>query len=44
MEKAPSNKTPAPKKLGIWAFESLVHQISSLQEVLELKQNFQKES
>ena len=30
------------QKLRIWAFESLVHQINSLWEVLKLKQNFQK--
>ena len=30
------------QKVGIWAFESLVHQINSLEGVLKLKQNFQK--
>ena len=30
------------QKVRIWAFGSLVHQINSLQEVLKLKQNFQK--
>ena len=30
------------QKVRIWAFGSLLHQIRSLQEVLELKQNFQK--
>ena len=31
------------QKVQIWAFESLVHQINSLYEVLKLKQNFQKD-
>ena len=30
------------RKVRIWAFGSLVHQINSLEEVLKLKQNFQK--
>ena len=30
------------QKVRIWAFGSLVHQINSLQEILKLKQNFQK--
>ena len=30
------------QKVRMWAFGSLVHQISSLKEVLNLKQNFQK--
>ena len=30
------------QKVRMWAFGSLVHQISSLKEVLKLKQNFQK--
>ena len=29
-EKVPSNKTTVIKKVGIWAFRSLVHQINSL--------------
>ena len=30
------------QKVQIWAFELLVQQINSLEEVLKLKQNFQK--
>ena len=30
------------RKVQIWAFDSLVHQINSLEEVFKLKQNFQK--
>ena len=30
------------QKVRMWAFGSLVHQINSLEEVLKLKQNFQK--
>ena len=30
------------QKVGIWAFGSLVHQISSSKEVLKMKQNFQE--
>ena len=30
------------QKLRIWAFGSLIHQINSLEEILELKQNLQK--
>ena len=30
------------QKVSIWAFGSLVHQINSSEEVLKLKQNFQK--
>ena len=41
-EKALSNKTPALKKVWIWTFGSLVHQIKSLEKVLKLKQNSQK--
>ena len=32
------------QKVQIWAFESLVHQINSLQVVLKLKQKFKKQS
>ena len=30
------------QKVRIWGFGSLVHQINSLEEILKLKQNFQK--
>ena len=30
------------RKVRIWAFDSLVHQINPLEEVLKLKQNFPK--
>ena len=37
-----SDKSELPIKVPIWAFESLVHQVNYLEEVLKLKQNFQK--
>ena len=41
-EKVPPNETPELTKVQIWAFGLLVQQINSLEEVLKLKQNFQK--
>ena len=41
-EKAPSNKTPALTESTDLSIGSLVHQINSLQDVLQRKQNFQK--
>ena len=42
-EKAPSKiKLQRFRKLWIWTFGRLVHQINSLYEVLKLKQNFRK--
>ena len=42
MKKYPQMKLQHLQKVRIWAFGSLAHQINSLEEVLKLKQNFQK--
>ena len=41
-EKHPKVKLQRLRKIRIWTFESLVHQINSFSEVLKLKQIFQK--
>ena len=41
-KKALSNKTPALTESRNMGFGSLVHDLNSLEEVLKLKQNFQK--
>ena len=41
-KKHPPIKLQRLQRAQIWTFGSLVHQINSLQDVLELKQNFQK--
>ena len=41
-EKHPKIKLQGLRKIRIWTFGPLVHQINSFQEVLKLKQIFQK--
>ena len=41
-KKHPQIKLQRFRKVGIWTFRWLIHQINSLNEVLKLKQNFRK--